>query len=209
GDSTYASSASVPLTQTVTASAIGTTTSLTSSPDPSTFGQSVVFTAAVVPASGTNVPTGSVAFMGGTTLLGSTALDGSGTATFSTSRLAVGVHLVTAQYSGDAAFGASSSPGLSQTISKAATTTTLTSAPNPSTSGQAVTFTATLSPSAATGTVQFFDGSTPLGSAAVASGTASVSTSSLATGSHAVTAVYSGDGNYATSTSFAVLQTVS
>ena len=207
GDGIYASSSSAVLTETVN-SLIGTTTSLTSSPNPATFGQSVVFTAAVVASSGTNSPTGSVAFRDGTTLLGSSALDGTGTATFSTSNLAVGTHVLVSQYSGDTTFSASSSSALSQTINRAATTTTLTSSPNPSTAGQPVTFTAALSPSTATGTVQFFDGSTSLGTAAVGNGTASLSTSSFAAGSHAVTAVYSGDGNFLTSTSFAIVQTV-
>jgi len=208
GDNSYATSSSSALTQTVNPNTIGTTTSLASSSNPSTFGQAVVFTAAVTPSSGTGVPTGNVAFMDGTTLLGSSAVDGSGTATLSTVSLAVGTHVVTAQYGGDGTFTASSSSGLSQTINKAPTTTTLTSSPNPSNSGQPVTFTATLSPSTATGTVQFFDSSTSLGTAAVSGGTASLTTSSLAVGSHAVTAVYSGDGNYITSTSFAYLQTV-
>src|SRR5262249_38209134 len=162
----------------------------------------------VVASSGTNSPTGSVAFRDRTTLLGSSALDGTGTATFSTSNLAVGTHVLVSQYSGDTTFSASSSSALSQTINRAATTTTLTSSPNPSPAGQPVTFTAALSPSTATGTVQFFDGSTSLGTAAVGSGTASLSTSSFAAGSHAVTAVYSGDGNFLTSTSFAIVQTV-
>ena len=74
--------------------------------------------------------------------------------------------------------------------------------------GDTVTFTATVSPGAATGTVQFKDGGTVLGTVTLASGTAAFATSTLAAGSHSITAVYSGDGNYNTSTSGALTQTI-
>ncbi len=208
GDSNYATSTSPVVTQIVNASSIGTTTSLASLPNPATFGQQVAFAAAVIASSGTSTPTGSVVFLDGTTPMGSAAVGGDGTATFTTSGLATGTHLFTAQYSGDGTFAASASAALSQTITKGSTTTALTSTPNPSNSGQPVTLTATISPATATGTVQFFDGSTFAGTAAVTGGTASLSLSALAVGSHAMSAVYSGDGNYLTSTSFALLQTV-
>src|SRR5438093_272638 len=82
-------------------------------------------------------------------------------------------------------------------VNKAATTTTIASSLNPSTSGQNVTFTATVSPPAATGTVQFFDGGTSLGTATLIGGSASVSTSALSVGSHSITATYSGDSTFA------------
>jgi hypothetical protein len=77
---------------------------------------------------------------------------------------------------------------------------TLTSSPNPSALGQSVTFTATV-PAGATGTVQFMDGSTLLGTGTVSSTTATFTTSSLAAGTHPVTAVYSGDTNFNSATS--------
>src|SRR5437667_433870 len=91
--------------------------------------------------------------------------------------------------------------------------TTLASSKNPSCSGDAVTFTATVSKQGSsgsgdpTGTVTFKDGSTTLGPAASLSGaggnssTATFTTSALSAGSHSITAVYSGDGTYTTSTS--------
>jgi hypothetical protein len=75
-----------------------------------------------------------------------------------------------------------SSPGL--------TSTSITSSANPSVSGQSVTFTATVSPSAATGTVAFMDGSVVLGMASISGGVATYSTSSLGVGSHSITASY-------------------
>jgi uncharacterized protein YhjY with autotransporter beta-barrel domain len=64
-----------------------------------------------------------------------------------------------------------------------------------------VTFTATVSPSAASGTVTFKDSGTTLGTSNLSSGVATFSTSSLSTSSHSITATYNGDTNYATSTS--------
>ena len=84
---------------------------------------------------------------------------------------------------------------------------------NPSVYGQVVTFTVTVAAAAPnaytpTGTVSFSDGSVPLGTSTLAHGTASVSSSSLTVGSHPVTATYSGDGNFMTSSWAAVNQVV-
>lgn len=101
---------------------------------------------------------------------------------------------------------------LTALASTTATTTTLMSSTNPSTVGQPVTFTATITPlnaPAPTGTVTFFDGVTNIGSGAVnGSGVATLTTSALASGSHSITATYSGDANYAGSTSMPVVQVV-
>src|SRR6202040_1890313 len=75
-----------------------------------------------------------------------------------------------------------------------------TSSPNPSNYGQSVDFTATV-PSGVTGTVQFVDGSTLLGTATISGTTATFTTTTLAVGTHPVTAIYSGDANYNTATS--------
>jgi len=208
GDSTYAASTSAALTQTVSAGSISTTTALASSANPSMSGQPVTFTASVTPSSGTSTPTGTVMFLDGSTVIGSSTLDASGSATFSTSSLSVGTHSITAQYSGDATFAGSSSSALSQTVNKSDTTTTLTSNHNPSKTLQTVTFRATVSPAAATGTVRFFDGSTLLGSATLSGGVASFSTFSLAAGTHSITAQYGGDGRFNGSTSAVLTQTV-
>ena len=70
--------------------------------------------------------------------------------------------------------------------------TTLTSSLNPSQWGQSVTFTATVTPSTATGSVTFLDGSTVLGTAALSGGVATLPTSTLAVGTHSITANYGG-----------------
>jgi hypothetical protein len=81
-------------------------------------------------------------------------------------------------------------------IAKTNTRTTLASSANPSTYASSVTFTATVSPSAATGTVTFKDGSTTLGTGTLSSGKATYSTSALAAGSHSITASYGGNSTY-------------
>ena len=211
GDGNFVTSTSAPLTQTVNQAA--TTSKVTSSANPSVFGQSVTFTAtvkAVAPGSGT--PTGAVSFLDGSTILGTGTLSG-GTATFSISTLAVSAHSITVVYAGDTSFLTSTSSILTQTVKQAATTSSLTSSLNPSVFGQAVTFTATIAPvspgsGTPTGTVTFNDGSTVLGTVNLANGTASFTTSSLTVGTHSIKVVYAGDTNFKTSTSAVLKQVV-
>jgi hypothetical protein len=112
-------------TLTVTSPTAGaSSTSVVSSATPSVYGQSVTFTAtvtAVAPVVGT--PTGSVSFLDGTTLLGTSTLSG-GTASLTTSGLSAGSHTITARYTGDASFSASTSAGLTQTVNAAPLTVT-------------------------------------------------------------------------------------
>ena len=214
GDANFTASTSARLTQTVNA-APGTTITLASSTNPSVFGQAVTFTAAVAavpPATG--MPSGSVTFMEGTTTLGTGMLDSTGRATFQTSTLSVGTHLITATYNGNATFPPSTTTAaLSQTVSLASTTTTLASSLNPSGPGQSVTFTATvstLSPGVGspTGSVTFNEGTTLLGTASLSGGRATFISSTLSTGTHPITAVYSGDTSFMGSTSPVLVQSV-
>ena len=87
------------------------------------------------------------------------------------------------------------------------TVTSLAASGNPATFGVPITFTATVEPSDATGTIAFMDGSFTLGVVALSSGTTSYSISTLAVGTHSITAVYSGDSNYQASTSNSLTET--
>jgi hypothetical protein len=210
GSASFAGS-STSLIQTVDQDA--TTNGVTSSLDPSTYGQSVTFTATVsASAPGAGTPTGSVAFYDGSTLIGSSTLSG-GKATLKTSALPVGPDLITVAYNGDTNFLASTSTTLTQIVNQDATTTKLASSANPAVYGEPVTLTATVGASAPgsgtpTGTVTFLDGTTILGSGTLSGGTTTLSTSSLAVASHTITAVYSGDPNFTTSTSAVLNQKV-
>src|SRR5208282_2501899 len=97
-----------------------TTTTVSSSANPSTYGGSVTFTAAVMP----TTATGSVTFKDGGTTLGTGTLS-SGSATYSTSALAVGSHSITAVYGGDTNDSGSTSTTLTQTVNQANTATTV------------------------------------------------------------------------------------
>jgi large repetitive protein len=199
GDANDTSATSTVLTQTVQAAS---TITVTSSANPAVVGAAVTFTATVTPTSAT----GNVQFLDGTTVLGTVAL-ASGVASFTTSSLSPGSHSITASYAGDANDTSATSAVLAQTVQAASTVTVISSA-NPAVVGAAVTFTATVAPSSATGNVKFLDGTTVLGTVALASGVASFSTSSLTQGSHSITASYAGDANDTSATSTVLTQTV-
>ncbi|SPF41844.1 hypothetical protein SBA4_280019 [Candidatus Sulfopaludibacter sp. SbA4] len=81
--------------------------------------------------------------------------------------LSAGSHSLTASYAGSATYAPSTSPPVTESVGQlTATTTSLTAAPNPSTPGQNVTLTATVTPAAATGTVSFLDGANLTGNRA-------------------------------------------
>ncbi|HXI31180.1 MAG TPA: Ig-like domain-containing protein, partial [Vicinamibacterales bacterium] len=116
---------SAPQTFAISVSKAATTTTLTSSVNPSVYGQAVTFTATVgVVAPGTGQPSGTVTFMDGATTLGSATLDATGRGSFSVSSLSAVAHTVTAVYGGAAAFSASTSSALTQTVAKALVTVT-------------------------------------------------------------------------------------
>lgn len=187
-----------------------TTTLVTSSANPSVFGQSVTLTASVSSSGGT--PTGSVTFSDGSTVLGSAPL-ANGQATFTSSSFSVGSHSIAAVYGGDGTYQVSTS-SLTQSVNPASTTTTVTPSVNPSILDGSVTFTATVSvvsPGAGTptGSVTFKNGSTLLATVPINSfGQATFSTSSLAIGQQPITAAYSGDSNFAASASATLNQAV-
>jgi hypothetical protein len=174
--------------------AAGTTTTLLSSVDPSTYGQAVTFTAVVTSGLGAPPDGETVTFKKGTTILATGTLSG-GSASFTTSTLRVGTNPIKAVYGGDSNYGGSTSTAVSQVVSKATTTTTLASSLNPSNVGQSVTFTASMTPQfggTVHGTVTFYDGTTALKTMSVSGGAARFTTSTLPVGSHNITATYNG-----------------
>ncbi|MFE9771725.1 beta strand repeat-containing protein [Streptomyces sp. NPDC005931] len=205
GDASFTPSTGTTLQAVIQAT---TRTKVTSSPDPSAYGQPVTITATVTPVPpGEGTPTGTVIFVigGGPTL---TAPLVNGTATVTVNLLSVGPHAITAIYGGDATYLPSFGTDRHTVQSKALTTTTVTSSPDPSVVGQPVTFTATVAPDlpqlgTPTGTVTFSfgDGSAPV-TVPLVGGVATVShTYTDATGSpYTVTAAYSGNSNFKPST---------
>ena len=199
----------VSLTGTGVASKTATTTALTSTPNPSTFGQLVTFKATVKASSGPT-PTGTVNFYHLTTLLGPGTLSG-GVATFTTSSLPVATSHIHAVYVGSSTDETSTSAVVAQVVNASTTTTELTSTPNPSSVGQKVTFTATVKASSGptpTGTVNFYHLTTLLGSGTLSGGVATFTTSTLSVGTTHVHAVYVGSADDAGSTSATIAQVV-
>jgi len=183
-------------------------TTLTSSLNPSLYGQKVAWTATVT-SSGSVAPTGKVNFTWSGHTIGSAMLNADGVATFTKSNLNAGSFPLTAVYVGDAANLGSTSIILNQLVLPTTSTATLTSSPNPSTQGQAVTFTAKISSPTVmpTGPVTFTVGKTVLGTAQLSRGKATLTISSLPVGSTKVTATYYGNSNISKSSASSV-QTV-
>jgi hypothetical protein len=207
GNSPWVASTSSALLQTVNKAATATTE--VSSANPSPFGKNVTFTAHVTSAGG--VPPGLVTFRDGATTLGTGTLVG-GIAKLTTAGLAVGAHSITATYGGSVNFLASASTALKETITKAASSTSVTSSLNPSKHGQSVTFTATAKSSTSgtpTGSVTFKDGGTVIGTKTLTAGKTTLATSALSVGTHSITVVYGGDVHFNGSTSPILKQTVS
>ncbi len=177
------------------------------------YGQAAGFTATVTPGSGSQTPTGSVAFTVDGVTQAPIAM-ANGAATYSTSSLAAGSHTLSAMYSGDATYASvGTTSAITVTVGKATTNTGLTSSTMSTVQAQSVTLTATVtapgSSIAASGTVSFLNGVSLLGSSTLnASGIATFTTSTLAVGSDSITALYAATANFSGSTSPAVVVNV-
>ena len=176
-----------------------TTTTFTSSQNPSIYGQLVTFTAKVT-TSGPSALTGKVNFTWGKSI-GWASVDTSGVATLRRTDISAGSYPLTAVYWGDTNNAQSTSAVVNQVIHATTSAATLVASPNPSTLGQAVTFTAKItSPTfTPTGSVTFTAGTTILGTAKLSSGKGIFTTTSLPVGSTAVTVTYPGNASVAKS----------
>lgn len=180
-----------------------------SSPNPSSYGGAVTFTATVTP-TGTFVPTGTVNLLDGGKQIGTATLSGStGAGSFISSLLSGGTHAITAVYLGDTNNAAATSAVLTQVVNPEATATGLAVMTNPAIAGAPTAMTATVTASNGAappaGTVAFrdtFNGATvSIGSAPVEAGATAGIQAPLAAGLHSIVAAYSGDGNDAASAS--------
>jgi hypothetical protein len=188
-----------------------TTVINSSSLNPSTYGQSVTFTATVTSTAGAGVPTGTITFNKGGATLGSGTVNASGVATYTTTatQLTGGSDQITAVYNPDTDHAKSTSVAFTQTVNPEASSTAFTSSPNPSTVGQLVTLTSTVSATVGTptGSVVFKNGTTTLGTVALSAGKATMTYRFSTQGSFSVKAAYQGSVNNSPS-SFTLTQTV-
>ena len=182
----------------ITVNKADTTTNITSdAPDPTVTGQSYTVGYEVVSSTGSTptAPAGNVTVSDGTSTCTGTLAAGQCTLKSTTA----GNKTLTATYGGDANFNGSTSTGVSHTVNKADTTTTISSDnPDPSVVGQPVTVNygvAVDSPGGGTptGTVTVSDG-TQSCTATVAAGSCNITFTSA--GPKSLTAKYQGDANF-------------
>jgi hypothetical protein len=164
------------------------------------YGQATTFTATLTSTSTSPAPTGTLTFIVDGVAQPQQAISSSGNTL--TDNLAVGTHVISANYSGDSVY-ASSNASFSLTVAPSPTTTTVSSSQNIN----GVTLTSVVTPAytgalGMTGTVTFFVGGVSQGAQPIGNGTVS-QLISVVDGTYSITAMYSGDANYAASTSLA------
>jgi hypothetical protein len=216
GDDAFTTSQSDGFSQTVVAgiARVATTTTLTSSTNPSTYGELITFRAQVAadgsggsggPGGSDATPTGTVQFSVDGADFGDPVPVGADGVAESASLASPdpGDHTVIAAYTPDAGWSGSGDT-ITQTVRDASVAVHLTSSQQHSGYGQGVTFTASVQSQQVgtgrpTGFVQFSVDGSELGDAvALHDGSAtSPQISDLAPGAHTVTALYSGDVDFA------------
>jgi sugar lactone lactonase YvrE len=204
GDPNDTGSTSAPLAITIVQAP--TTTTVSSSQNPLQTLTPVVISATVANG-GTQNPTGVVTFKEDSAPVGTGTLNANGVATVSLPSLTVGSHTFVASYAGDALNLPSLSAPFSQVVQLRPTADVLTTSESSLTGGQQLTLISVIHPTggagsvAPTGTVTFMDGSTTLATSAV-DGTGVATVTVLLSGSSAnLSSTYSGDANYASSSS--------
>ncbi|HEY4328784.1 MAG TPA: Ig-like domain repeat protein, partial [Phycisphaerae bacterium] len=187
-------------TFTLVVNTASTTTTLVPSATTLASGQALTLTAniATSTAPGTD-RTGTVTFMDGATVLGSMNVT-SNSAAWTIATPTLGHHSYKAVYNGDGNFKTSTSSSHSITVNKDNITVALTAPDGPFVPGETFNLTADVTVDAPgfgapTGNIIFKDGSTVLGTIALASGEAVLNTSLLKVGNHTITASYVGDAN--------------
>ncbi len=171
-----------------------TSTTLSASSNPLVLGGNGTLQAKVTGTTPTQ-PVGNVRFYEGSTLLGTTATNAAGVATFNASSLALGVHSITANFTGDTTDSPSTSAPLTVTV-KQQPVITFSSSLNPTKVGNSISLSVSVASATGTptGTVTVYEGSTALGTGTLSSGgTYTLTLSTLPAGNHALLASYSGD----------------
>jgi hypothetical protein len=214
GDANYIESPAIPLIINV---GQATTTALKVGPTSSTLTDPVMLTATIAPASGTRTPTGTVTFYDGDLVLDQDIPVSNGVATDTVNDIPGGDSAITAVYSGDGTYAESTSAGVPVSVARLATTITLTPSATSSPFGHFVTLTADIpeansAPFVNSGSVEFFAGTTSLGSQTLG-GTvgdeAILFTNMIPLGDNILlTAMFTGDSNFLPSTSAPVPITI-
>jgi protocatechuate 3,4-dioxygenase beta subunit len=186
---------------TITGSSLtATSVSLGASTTSAKVGASVTLTAMVAP----SAASGTVTFYNGTLSLG-TGTPSGGTATLTVTFSSAQTASLTAVYGGDSSYAASTSAAITITVTAVvgtiATSTSLSVSTTAIIVGTSITLTAQVTPTAATGTVTFYNGTTSLGSGTISNGIATLAVSFSTAQTASLSASYAGDTTYAPSTS--------
>jgi hypothetical protein len=202
-DASGAVTGSTTFTVVVSTGSTPSSISLQSSSSAFQSGQSDTLTATLLPSNAT----GMVTFVQNGQAIGAANIS-SGTAVLTTSAFTVGGDTITAVYSGNATYAASTSLAISVVVGAPPVTTTLLlhSSSTDTTTSQSITLTATLSPNTngaitATGDIDFYQSGVLLGSSALSSGGIATltTTASLPAGTDAITAMYAGSTYFTSS----------
>jgi autotransporter-associated beta strand protein len=225
-NSRFDTSTSTAQTQTVTADntqvTVSSSSPLVNGVPTSVYSEAAVFTATVTPASpGTATPSGTVDFFADGTKIGTATLDASGHASIvPQTPLNVGTHSITAVFEQTSDFNGSTSAAITQAITQASTSTSVTGAPNPAVYSQPVTLKAIVTPTAPAtkipdgSTVSFFDGTAFIGAgttsfvAANHDFEATLTVPAFPVGAHQITARLETTTNFTGSTSSVFTETV-
>jgi probable HAF family extracellular repeat protein len=191
--------------------AVPTHVTVSSTANPSSFGESVKLIIQVVATAGAP-PVSSVTIKDGSTVLGKQTIGHNGFAGFTTSALTVGPHNITVSYAGSAPDGPSTSPILKQTVMATTTKTVLSSSANPVKHGQKFVLTAIVVPAFGTvaGSVTFKAGTTVLGTAKVDARAkeAALATTLTSAGKYPITASFTGSAGFSNSQSATLTEVV-
>jgi hypothetical protein len=217
GDNSFSAPTPNPTTQTLIITSAPTQTGVSASTYSTTTGTTVGLFANITAQHifSQIAPTGTVTYLSGSTPVGSAPVSGNvssaghqatASANISTNSLPHGQDSITAQYSGDASYAASTSAPINIAVLYA-TDASLASSSNPVQHGTSVTFTAQITTSQTgappiTGTVTFLSDGVQLGVINVTNGQAQLTTSTLPGGIHEIVVQYSGDSNYASANAF-------
>ena len=180
---------------------------ITAAPNPGVAFGVIGFSATVTSSTGL-VPDGTVVFSANGNQIGTVVLQ-AGHVSMTTSTLPAGTYTVFAAYAGNATFAAASSTPITLVLAQAPSQTILASSLNPAPAAMSITFSATTTAGSIvpSGSLQFLDGTTPMGSPVPLSpqGIATYTTTNLSLGTHPITAAFAGNHDLLASTS-AVLQ---
>ena len=185
------------------------TITLTSSLNPSIYGQSVTFNVLVAQTSGTVVPPGSVQILLNGNVLGAPTLLVDGNATLTTSALSAGTYTISAIYTSTSTNFVSGTATLTQVVNKVTPVVSINLSANPVFVTTPVTVVAVVTGNATnTGTVTIYDGRSVLWTGAPGVNGVSLDLPNLTVGGHSFVATYSGNANVSAGNSITVVEDV-